>query len=683
MSTLQKLCCILILLVLAIPPAFARDTAVVLNLTNADRRFDSFLKPYMVELRQKIQRCWLPSATKPPLNVCICFAVTPDGQLEGANITRSSGNSAFDESASDALQKAVPFGRPPQPGGLRIVATFDNRYIDPNEVSALQTGTQIPSGTGKSKATHPNVAKACNMLKSAGTGTLHAVGRTLAAFAPVPNYGYSYGQWTPQYPTAATPYSYPPGYTYQQPSPYYVPPNSLPYRRSYVTPPLQQNPAPSALEQAVALDKQARKLVAMNRPDDALALYDRASKLDPNPASHIIHLSSGLLRQKQGDLDGALDEYKRALSFKPDMAEATANIASCFQQMGELPLAISWLSKYLQENPTADDTDEARKQLTALQAADKSWAKSDPEAPDYFDVIVAQGKYRWPKNMIPLKVFVQSDPTVDGFRPSLTKMVTDCFDKWADASGHRIDWEEVKDKNAADVLFRWRRDHEGDQLSGAEGGLTIDDRYTYEDGRHTIERALITVWTHNMDGTRVRSDEELRATTLHEIGHALGLPHSPNNNDVMFFSETSTRSPVLTARDKATLIRLYTEDSGTPPTSPSPPVSTSNVQSASATSQEIDFAPYMRALRPTIINAWYPPQGTENSTVVVVFKIHRRGELSHLRLEYSSGSNFADQAALTAVENAAPFPPLPIGSPEEVDIQFTFDHEKFLEKRHR
>jgi len=41
----------------------------------------------------------------------------------------------------------------------------------------------------------------------------------------------------------------------------------------------------------------------------------------------------------------------------------------------------------------------------------------------------------------------------------------------------------------------------------------------------------------------------------------------------------------------------------------------------------------------------------------------------------SSGLTAADEAALLAATNAAPFRPLPPGSPDAIDIEFTFDYD--------
>jgi len=54
------------------------------------------------------------------------------------------------------------------------------------------------------------------------------------------------------------------------------------------------------------------------------------------------------------------------------------------------------------------------------------------------------------------------------------------------------------------------------------------------------------------------SEEEMKKTCLHELGHAMGLQgHSTNNHDIMFFAMSTTVWPVISRRDKATLFRVY------------------------------------------------------------------------------------------------------------------------------
>lgn len=107
-----------------------------------------------------------------------------------------------------------------------------------------------------------------------------------------------------------------------------------------------------------------------------------------------------------------------------------------------------------------------------------------------------------------------------------------------------------------------------------------------------------------------------------------------------------------------------------------------NAKGPAAPGKDIDFNPYMALVQQQIKTHWFPPKGNESKQVMVIFKIHSVGKLSDLRIDRSSGVQTADQAALNAVESAAPFPALPSGAPENVDIQFKFDYNVFRSGKH-
>lgn len=93
--------------------------------------------------------------------------------------------------------------------------------------------------------------------------------------------------------------------------------------------------------------------------------------------------------------------------------------------------------------------------------------------------------------------------------------------------------------------------------------------------------------------------------------------------------------------------------------------------------KQVDFSLYMAELQRRIKRAWFPPKIARSKRVQVIFKVHSNGEMSNLRLANSSGLTAADEAALKAIESAAPFHPLPAGAPADVDIEFTFDYNVF------
>jgi TonB family protein len=91
----------------------------------------------------------------------------------------------------------------------------------------------------------------------------------------------------------------------------------------------------------------------------------------------------------------------------------------------------------------------------------------------------------------------------------------------------------------------------------------------------------------------------------------------------------------------------------------------------------VDFGRYMAELERRIKRNWFPPKVPMSRRVVAKFVVSRAGTLSGLTISSSSGSASVDQAAMKAIEMAAPFAPLPEGADETVDIQFTFDYNVF------
>lgn len=96
-----------------------------------------------------------------------------------------------------------------------------------------------------------------------------------------------------------------------------------------------------------------------------------------------------------------------------------------------------------------------------------------------------------------------------------------------------------------------------------------------------------------------------------------------------------------------------------------------------AARSDVDFGPYMATLQKRIKKTWLPPRGSESQRVMVIFKVHKDGKVTDVKLSKPSGFESADIAALAAVNNAAPLDTLPEGSPPVVDIQFTFDYNTF------
>lgn len=74
---------------------------------------------------------------------------------------------------------------------------------------------------------------------------------------------------------------------------------------------------------------------------------------------------------------------------------------------------------------------------------------------------------------------------------------------------------------------------------------------------------------------------------------------------------------------------------------------------------DFTYAYYLDRLLSLIDAQWQRPSMGSGVKAVIFFRIGRDGAMTDLQVEQSSGYNSFDLAALRAVQNAAPFPPLP------------------------
>jgi hypothetical protein len=178
--------------------------------------------------------------------------------------------------------------------------------------------------------------------------------------------------------------------------------------------------------------------------------------------------------------------------------------------------------------------------------------RSAPSGTYIVDVLSVQGfeVVRWPEaEHTPLRVWIGDGSQLAGWRPTFPAMVRSAFTEWA-AQGIPIRVVFVKDSARAQIRVNWV-DHFGHDVSGRT-------TWQYDDGGR-IRAGRTTLSTRRSDGL-ARSDVQVRAIALHEVGHALGLQHVQDDN-------TSIMSPrvdvvELSNADRATVRLLYSLPTG-------------------------------------------------------------------------------------------------------------------------
>ncbi len=150
---------------------------------------------------------------------------------------------------------------------------------------------------------------------------------------------------------------------------------------------------------------------------------------------------------------------------------------------------------------------------------------------------------RWPdRNGVPLKICLIEGGPAD-YQPRMAGFVQEALSRW-ESTGTGVRFRPTSDSTDADIVVRWI-DHFDFERAG-QTDLTWDRA-----GR--VLRAAISLALRTNTGFAL-PDAALLSVAVHETGHALGLPHSADSNDVMF---PATRTGILSERDRHTAEVLY------------------------------------------------------------------------------------------------------------------------------
>ncbi len=165
----------------------------------------------------------------------------------------------------------------------------------------------------------------------------------------------------------------------------------------------------------------------------------------------------------------------------------------------------------------------------------------------YLSTIVAASRdsmlHRWDDRVgRPVRVSLNPD-TGASFQPAFLDAVRSAFGRWEQV-GVPARFDLRADSADAEVRFVWRTQFDIDRTGQTD--------LEWDQNGH-LRAGTVTIATHDPRGHPLGPDD-VRVVALHEIGHLIGLDHSPDSTDVMF-AKTVMRD--LSDRDIRTAKLLY------------------------------------------------------------------------------------------------------------------------------
>jgi len=253
----------------------------------------------------------------------------------------------------------------------------------------------------------------------------------------------------------------------------------------------------------------------------------------------------------------ALKEFQIAFKLDPTNSKLLNNIMVCQTKVGDLEGLQESRKMFLAKFPTHS---EAATMQEAIKYYDEDFKSTRQREANQS---ATDQPSRFASVPMPLKVYVHNrlsgGRTVWSNNPAAAKdkinysvLVERAFTEWSNAAGKKITFIFVDNPGVANVECEWTEDR-AKLHYGFAGGVTS---YTTNVNGQPKARIYLLIDYSNP----AFNESEFYLTSLHEIGHALGLSHSSSPKDIMYFSSgasSSKMAPSLSPGDIQRVRKLY------------------------------------------------------------------------------------------------------------------------------
>ena len=164
---------------------------------------------------------------------------------------------------------------------------------------------------------------------------------------------------------------------------------------------------------------------------------------------------------------------------------------------------------------------------------------------DYFSDLSKTAVWQNPQKV---KVYVA--------KSSRMKTIKRAFQIWDEALGSTVNFVFVNDKQTADITCFCVKQLDGMRLGSTKTYFNKDKK----NGKKYLSKAKMQIALHEPETNKVIDEKNILSTTLHEIGHTLGIiSHSKQKGDIMYYDSSSYKQSKaeVSKRDVNTVKKIY------------------------------------------------------------------------------------------------------------------------------